>query len=533
MYIDVVPNRNSPPAVLLRESVREGTKIRKQTLANLSHWEPGRVELLRRLLRGELDRAAWGEPVSGPVFGLLFVLRKVAEELGLVEALGRERWGKLGLFLTLARVAHQGSRLSAVRWSQDQAVEEILAVGRFNEDDLYGALGALARQQTKIESRLYRRYVKRRGQAPLLFLYDVTSSYLEGEHNELGAYGYNRDGKTGKKQIVIGLLTDDAGEPLAVRVFAGNTADPTTLPEQIEILKQQFRVEHVVLVGDRGMVKFPAKQQLSQHGMCYITALTDPQIRKLLKREIIQLGLFEEKVCEVEVAGIRYLLRKNPAEARRLEHRVADKRAKLKQKVEARNQQVLGSPRCQPEAGLRQLQQWVRRHKLSDFVRLQLEDRRLQIQVDPAAKQQAMALAGCYVLETDVPTALLDGQTAHDRYKDLAQVERDIRTLKTGLLEVRPIYLRKAERTQGHVLVCMLALKLSREIERRLAAVFGTTDHNPHATTLPDALAALSRLCLIHYPIDEKRNVTRLPKPDQHQTGILKALRVRLPVGPM
>ena len=155
MHIDIVPNRNSPPAVLLRESVREGTRIRKQTLANLPHWDPARVELLRRLLRGELDRAAWGgEPVSGPVFGLLFVLRKVAEELGIVEALGRQRWGKLGLFLTLARVAHQGSRLSAVRWSQDQAVEEILAVGRFDEDDLYAALEELARLQTEIESRL-------------------------------------------------------------------------------------------------------------------------------------------------------------------------------------------------------------------------------------------------------------------------------------------------------------------------------------------------------------------------------------------
>jgi transposase len=248
MHIDIVPNRNSPPAVLLRESVREGTRIRKQTLANLSHWDPARVELLRRLLRGELDRAAWGEPVSGPVFGLLFVLRKVAEELGIVEALGRQRWGKLGLFLTLARVAHQGSRLSAVRWSQDQAVEEILAVGRFDEDDLYAALEELARLQTEIESRLYRHYMKRRGQAPVLFLYDVTSSYLEGEHNELAVYGYNRDGKAGKKQMVIGLLSDDQGEPMGVRVFAGNTVDPTTLPEQIKILKQQFRVEQVVLV---------------------------------------------------------------------------------------------------------------------------------------------------------------------------------------------------------------------------------------------------------------------------------------------
>jgi transposase len=183
--------------------------------------------------------------------------------------------------------------------------------------------------------------------------------------------------------------------------------------------------------------------------MRYITALTDPQIRKLLKREIIQLGLFEEKVYEVEVAVILYLLRKNQAEVHRLEHRVADKLDKLEQKVEAHNQQLLGSPRCQPEAGWRQLQQWVARHQLSHFVHLQLEDRRLQNQVDPAARHQAMALAGCYVLETDVPRVLLDGQTAHDRYKDLAQVERDIRTLKTGLLEVRPIYLRKAERTQA------------------------------------------------------------------------------------
>ena len=145
--------------------------------------------------------------------------------------------------------------MSAVRWSQDQAVEEILAVGRFDEDDLYAALEELARLQTEIGSRLYRHYMKRRRQAPVLFLYDVTSSYLEGDHNELAVYGYNRDGKVGKKQMVIGLLSDDQGEPMALRVFAGNTVDPTTLPEQIKILKQQFRVEQVVLVGDRGMVK--------------------------------------------------------------------------------------------------------------------------------------------------------------------------------------------------------------------------------------------------------------------------------------
>lgn len=529
MYIDVVPNRNSPPAILLRESIREGRKIRKQTLANLSHWDPARVELLRRLLRGELDRQPLGEAVSGPVFGVLFSLKKVAEELGVPQAVGQDRRGKLGLFLILARVAHQGSRLSAVRWGRDHALAEVLGVSPFDEDDLYAALDHLAERQGAIEQQLYRRYVQRRGGAPVLFLYDVTSSYLEGEHNELAGYGYNRDGKAGKKQIVVGLLTDAEGEPLSVRVFAGQTADPTTLPDQIETLKRQFAVEEVVFVGDRGMIKSRGKEQLSTQGMRYITALTDPQIRRLLKRRVLQLGLFEEKICEVEAEGLRYILRKNSEEARKDWHRVEDKLEKLRHKVQARNHKVQQGARCQPEAGLRQLEQWCQHHKLSSFVSLSLAERQLVVGIDEAAQQQALALAGCYVIETDVPTPLLDAETAHNRYKDLTQVEHDIRTLKTGLLEVRPIFLRKEKRTRGHVLVCMLALKVSREIQRRLTACFGTTDDDPHAVTLPDAVAALHRLCLLHYPIDEHRSLTRLPQPDAHQAQILKALKVHLP----
>ena len=222
MYIDVVPNRNSPPAVLLRESFREGKKIRKRTLANLSHLDPVRVQALRRALRGEFDHLRHTEPISGPYFGLLYTLRELAQQLGLVRSLGNSRAGKLQLFLVLARLAHGGSRLSAVRWARQQAVEEVLGLGSFDEDDLYSALDRLAERQERIETRLYRHYVKRRGRAPVLFLYDVTSSYLEGEHNELAAYGYNRDRKQGKLQIVVGLLTDRQGEPLAVRVFAGN-----------------------------------------------------------------------------------------------------------------------------------------------------------------------------------------------------------------------------------------------------------------------------------------------------------------------
>jgi transposase len=529
MYVDIVPNRNSPPAILLRESVRDGTIIRKRTLANLSQWEPARIEALRRALRGEFDHLPTGEPTCGPSFGVLYALKQVADDLGLPQVLGRTRSGKLALFLTLARLAHRGSRLSAVRWAQQHAVSEVLGLSAFDEDDLYATLDALAQRQERLEQRLYRRYVDRRGSKPVLFLYDVTSSYLEGEQNELGAYGYNRDGKRGKQQIVIGLLTDDTGEPLAVRVFEGNTADPTTVPTQIAILKQRFAVDEVVFVGDGGRVKAKGKAALTAERIRYITALSEPQVRRLLKRHVLQLELFDEQVCEVQADGKRYLLRKNAAEARKARHRLADKLATLRTLVAARNAKVAAAPRCQPAAGLRGLQAWVQRHKLRTVVSLALEERQITLTIEAAAHEQTLQLAGCYVLETDVPAERLDTQTAHDRYKDLAQVEQDIRLLKTALLEVRPVFVRKDARTRGHVFVCLLALKLGREMQRRVAATSGTTKDAPHGVTLQDALDALHRLCLLTYPLDGTHSITRLPRPDEQQTRILQALQVSLP----
>jgi transposase len=529
MYIDIVPNRNSPPAILLRESVRDGTPIRKRTLANLSHWDPTRIEAVRRALRGEFDALPLGEPTCGPIFGVLYARKQIATDVGITGALGHTRSGKLALFLTLARVAHRGSRLSAVRWGQQHAVSEVLELSAFDEDDLYATLDVLAQRQNRLEQQLYRRYVDRRGSQPVLFLYDVTSSYLEGEQNALAAYGYNRDGKRGKLQIVVGLLTDEAGEPLAIRVFEGNTADPTTVPTQITILKERFGVEEVVFVGDGGMVKAKGKAALTAERIRYITALSDPQVRRLLKRGVVQLELFAEQVCEVQVDGKRYILRKNPAEARKAQHRLQEKLTRLQTLVTARNAKVAASSRCQPEAGLRGLQAWVTRHKLRPIVSLRLNDRQILLDIDPVAQEQMLQLAGCYVLETDVPPDRLDTQTVHDRYKDLAHVERDRRTLKTGLLEIRPLFVRKDTRTRGHVFVCLLALKLSREVQRRLTATYGTTHDAPHGVTLPDALDALHRLCLLTYLLDDTHSVTRLPRPDDQQTRILQALQVSLP----
>ncbi len=408
MYITTVPNRNSPPAILLRESFRHHGQVKNRTLANLSHWLPARVEALRRLLRGEFDQAAElsRAPQLGGVFGLLFVLRQIAAALGIGAALGHSRLAKLALFLVLARVAHQGSRLSAVRWAQDQAVAEVLGLGKFDEDDLYAALDDLAARQEKMEKTLYRRYLARRGQPPRLFLYDVTSSYLEGEKNELGEYGYNRDGKRGKLQIVIGLLADEEGEPLAVRVFAGNRSDPTTVAEQIQILQEQFGVKELVFVGDRGMVKSKGKQALTAAGLRYITALTDPQIRRLLGQGILQLNLFSETVSEVEAEGVRYILRRNAQEAQREQHRLDDKLAKLETQIQARNEQVHTHPRCQPEAGQRAMEAWAGRHKLTGLVEIKLEGMQLKLQRNEEAIRRALELAGCYVVTTDASSFL-------------------------------------------------------------------------------------------------------------------------------
>ena len=436
MYIAAIPNRSSPPDILLRESFRHQGKVKSRTLANLSLWAPSRIEALRKALHGDFDRLAISDPTVGRVFGLLHVLKQVALELGITAALGKSRLGKLALLIVLVRLAHQGSRLSSVRWAENHAVTEVLGLNRFDEDDL------CARQE-QIERKLYERSLRLRGAPPSLVLYDVTSSYLEGEHNALGAFGYNRDGKRGKLQIVIGLLADSQGEPLAVRVFAGNTSDPVTVADQIKLVKEQFGVEELVFVGDRGMVKSKGQQALKAAGLRYITALTDPQIRRLLAQGTLQLGLFHEKVCEVEADGVRYVLRKNETTAAREQHRLQDKLVKLDGKIAQRNQQVQASERCRPEAGSRQLHTWIGRHKLTALVELRLEGRALIVVKHEAITERAMELAGCYVVTSDVRAEQMTDQEVHDSYVSLQKVERDFRSMKTGLLEVRPVFVRK------------------------------------------------------------------------------------------
>jgi transposase len=531
MYIARVPNRKSRPAILLRESYREGGKVCTRTIANLTNWPPERIVAMERLVKGEFDDWS-GEMTSGEIFGVLFALKQLADQVGITRVLGNAAESRLNLFLILARIAHGGSRLSAVRWAKQHTVADVLALEAFDEDDLYAALDWLASQQERIERELYQAYVKAQGQPPVLVLYDVTSSYFEGECNELGQYGYNRDGKRGKQQIVIGLLTAEDGEPLAVRVFEGNTADPTTVASQITILKEQFGIAEVVMVGDRGMIKAKGKAALSAEGFRYITALTDAQIRSFLKEGVLQTDLFDAHLCEVEHDDKRLIVRRNETVRVREGRRREDKLAQLQAKVAERNAFVKNAKRANAATGLAALQRWTKSHKLSAFVTLVLNERVIVCTIDEEAKGQDALLDGCYLLETDVPLPLMDAKTVDARYRDLQKVERNFRTVKTTFLEIRPIFLRKAERTKAHVFVAMLALKITRRFEADLHRTFGSTEDDPAAITLDDALVALGRLTYLYSTDRNGQRHTHLPRPDDQQAKILDAIGLSLPLKP-
>lgn len=471
-----------------------------ETLANLSKLPEELIGLIDSYCKGQAgplaDPAApHGQPAVsasagvhlGPCYGVLAALHALAGEMGIVQAVGQaRRVERLALYLVYARVFHQGSRLSAARCSEEHAVREVLQVGRFDEDDLYQALEYLEEHQPRIEDQLAAR---RQGDTtPAVFLYDVTSHYFEGQHNELAQYGYPRDLKKGKKQVVAGLLTDGQGEPLSIQLYPGNTGDAPTFLDAVQKVKMRFGAKEVALVGDRGMIKRMGKQAMGEAHFRYVTALTDPQIRALLKQGTLQLGLFEDQPAEVQAQGRRYVLRCNPQTQARERARRADQWKKVKAKIQARNEAVEGSAKRREQSSLQHAETLLQKYHLKQWVSVHLEGRQVVWLEDTAAREQLEQLDGCYVIESDLPKEVATTRQVHDRYLDLTQVERDFRTLKTGLLELRPIYLRKQERTRGHAVVAMLALKLAREIDRRVA---------PLGLTVEDAMERLKGVHLV------------------------------------
>jgi hypothetical protein len=296
---------------------------------------------------------------------------------------------------------------------------------------------------------------------PPLFLYDVTSSYLEGHYTAFAAFGSSRDGKPGKQQVVLGLLCDEAGTPVSVDVFAGQTPDMTTLAVQITKVVRRFGGERVTVVGDRGMLKGRQIETLPQAGFHYIAALAKPQVERVLQDNILQLALFPAQVGEVEHEGLRYLMRRHPLRAEEVAAVRRDKQHKMEQWVAKQNASLAAHPRAQVAVALRECQTTLARLKIDAWLTGEAEGHTLGLRVQAAALREAAKLDGCYGLKADLPQAVAGTAGIQERYKDLALVEQAFRTCKTTPLEVRPVSVHTAANTRGHVLVVRDCLKSS------------------------------------------------------------------------
>lgn len=505
-------------STLLVEGYREGKKVKHRTISNLSSWPKELVEEFELLLRGgkvtKLEDLRYGQ---GKSCGALIAIYEVCKRLGILRAMGKSKKAQLAILMIMGRILTQGSRFHLVRsWSKDEAIEEVLKIKYFDEDNLYGALSWLSENQTQIENKLFK--YRNKGGVSDIFLYDVTSSYLEGMKNELAEFGYNRDGKRGKKQIVIGLMTDKNGYPVSIEVFKGNTQDPQTVLSQLRKLKSRFGIRRVVFVGDRGMIKRAQIEDINEFKWNFITAITKSQMRKLVKIGVIQMGLFEEELAEVEHEGFRYIIRRNPERAKEVAANRESRQKYIINYVDKKNLYLQEHKKASVEIALRDTNKEVEKRKLTGIIEVKIESRQLVFSINKESLGEAERFDGCYVIKTDVSG--LDKETIHKRYKDLSQVERAFRTIKTTFEEIRPIFVRKELETRGHVFICMLAYMVIKYTWDKL---------NHLGFTQGFIFQSLDRIQYVSYKF-QNRIIKVLPNELlEHQRLILDELQINLP----
>jgi Transposase len=392
----------------------------------------------------------------------------------------------------------------------------VLGLEKFDEDDLYNNLDWLCENQGKIEDRLF----KRAGN-PGLFLYDVTSSYLEGTENELSAFGYNRDGKKGKRQIVIGLLCNEIGVPLSIEVFTGNTNDSSTFTSQIRKVTERFGAEEVTFVGDRGMIKSKQVEDLQTEGFHYITAITKPQIETLLNNGVIQMDLFDQGLAEVKGDGIRYVLRRNPQRAEEIRKSREDKLYSLHRDIEKQNKYLTEHTKARVTTAITKLQEKTKRLSISKWVTLSANSREIVFSIDKKTLNEEAKLDGCYVIKSDLSEQSATAETIHGRYKDLSYVEWAFRSSKTVELELRPIHVRLATRTRGHVFVVMMAYRIIRELAIRWQLLDATVE---------EGIKELCTLCVEEVSFNGiAMTCNQIPLPRESVAKLIEAARVKMP----
>jgi hypothetical protein len=489
MYVTRIPNRDSPPAVLLRESYREEGKVKSRTLANISDWPEAKIESLRRVLAGETL-----VPLGEQRFAITRALAHghVAAALGTVRRLGLdkilpngpERRARLILAMIVARIVEPAAKLATARQLSEataaHSLGAVLGLGEVDEDELYAALDLLGRSQASVEKVLAERHLK----DGVLVLYDVTSSYLEGRRCELAQFGYSRDHRGDRPQIVFGLLCTPQGCPVAVEVFEGNLGDPTTLAHQVKKLRTRFRLKRIVLVGDRGMItKARIDADLAPAGFDWITALRAPAIKALATEGgPLQLSLFDERdmaeIVSDDYPGERLIVCRNPelaAERGRKRAELLDATETALVKIRAMTEKKRNPLRGADKIALKVGAVIDRRHMAKHFD-LAITETGLAWSRKAEAIAAEAALDGVYVIRSSLPG---DGFPAADlvlAYKGLSHAERGFRDIKSGDLDVRPIHHRRAHRVRAHVFLCMLAYYVVWSMKRDLAPMLFKDD---------------------------------------------------------
>jgi transposase len=476
MYIEIVPNRNSRPAVLLREGWREGKKVCKRTLANLTDWPAQKVDALRRVLKEETlvsPDQAFSIERSLP-HGHVELILEAVKRIGLDNVISakRTRERDLVLAMIIERLIHPCSKLATTRLWHSTTLAEQLEVGDADEDGLYAAMDWLLARQSRIEKKLAKRHLSEGCQV----LYDVSSSYYEGHTCPLVRPGHSRDKKRGKPIVVYGVLTDAQGCPLAVEVYSGNTGDPTTVPDQVNTLKQHFELDRVILVGDRGMLTQTQIDELKRHpGVGWISALRSEKVRKLFDQKYLQLSLFDQQnLAEIHSPDFpdeRLMACFNPLlaqERKRKRRELLDATEQALEKISKEVKRRTKTPLSAAEIGTK-VGKIITRFKMGKHFELSITDGQLSYSRRTDAIEREAELDGLYVIRTSEPKHALSAEDAVRSYKTLAQVERVFRTFKGLDIRIRPIHHRTEERVRAHIFICLLAYYVEFHLRHVLA----------------------------------------------------------------
>ena len=521
---------------MIRHSYRENGKVKHKNIGCLNLCPPEELEAIKFALKNKKNISSFIDANNiklkqGKSFGGVWATNAFAKLLKIDLALGNTEDGKISLMQVLARIIGQGSKLKAVRMQETHALCEILDIKEsVNDDRIYRNLDWLSKQQKEIEKKLWKYNSKKQGKH--LFLYDVTSTYLEGNDNEYTAYGYNRDAKKGKKQIVIGLLTNEQGSPLKISVFDGNTSDTKTFGDQVKASAEQFGVTEVVFVGDRGMIKSPQIKDLPE-GCTYITAMGKKEINTLISNKIIQLSLFDTTLHEVadKASGVRYILRCNPIRKKEIRGNRNDKIRKILKLGNERNEFLAGSKKAKVVTAYKIVQAKINQYNLGSLIKLTeltKESTKLELNLGRQIFKKTRELDGCYVIKSNVSKDVA-AEVVHARYKDLKYVEDGFRTMKQSHLELRPVYVRKKERTTAHVFIVMLSYMITREM--RLLLAKDGEDILTKEVIESLGLIALHGMSLgnIDKDTQAKAPIYKIPTPSDLNQSYLKRLNINLP----